>query len=89
MSTVFVCVITVELYIPMLLSLKAKRKQIKSLKDKIQNRFNVSIAEVSRLEDWQHGVLGMSFRCYLDRHTICYRWLQWSYSSRSSLKLGQ
>lgn len=55
-----VCVISVELMIPMSHSLKDKRKQIKSLKDKIRNRFNASVAEIDFLDDWQRSILGVS-----------------------------
>ena len=41
-------------------SLKEKRKQIKSLKERLKNRFNASVAEVGALDDWQRAVLGLS-----------------------------
>jgi len=55
-----VCVISIELLIPMAHSLKEKRKQIKSLKERLKNRFNASVAEVGSLDEWQRAVLGMS-----------------------------
>lgn len=51
---------TIELYIPDANSLKAKRQVLKSLKDKIRAKFNVSIAEVDENELWQKAVLGVS-----------------------------
>lgn len=66
-----ICVISVELFIPMAHSLKEKRKQIKSLKERLKNRFNASVAEVSALDDWQRAVLGISMisndRRYLEK----------------------
>lgn len=51
---------TVELYIASSHSLKDKRRVIKSLTERIKNKFNVSIAEVDRQDNWQHAVLGMA-----------------------------
>lgn len=50
-----------ELLIPGAASLKEKRFVIKSIKTKIQNRFNVSIAEVDHLDKWQRACLGIAF----------------------------
>lgn len=41
-------------------SLKGKRRVIKSLKDRIRGRFNVSVAEVDRLNEWQRATLGIA-----------------------------
>jgi len=41
-------------------SLKEKRFVVKSLKDKIRNKFNVSIAEVDHLDKWQLAGLGIA-----------------------------
>ncbi|MDH5516404.1 MAG: DUF503 domain-containing protein [Gammaproteobacteria bacterium] len=60
LNNALVCVISVELFIPMAHSLKDKRKHIKSLKERLKNRFNASIAEISALDDWQRSVLGIS-----------------------------
>jgi len=49
----------VELYIPESNSLKAKRKVIKSLKDRVRKKFNVAIAEVELQNIWQRAVLGV------------------------------
>lgn len=40
-------------------SLKGKRRVVKSLKDRIRGRFNVSVAEVDRLDEWQRATLGI------------------------------
>ncbi len=50
----------VELRIPGSDSLKAKRRVVKSLKERVQNRFHVAIAEVDRLDDWQRSTLGVA-----------------------------
>ena len=41
-------------------SLKDKRRAIKSVKDKISHRYNVSVAEVAMLDSMRHGVLGVA-----------------------------
>lgn len=66
-----ILLITLELHIPLAHSLKDKRSQIKSLKDRISHRFNVSIAEIDFLDDWQRAMLGIciisSDKSYLDK----------------------
>ncbi|TLY16965.1 MAG: DUF503 domain-containing protein [Nitrospirae bacterium] len=51
---------TVELYIPNGHSLKAKRQVLLSLKDRLRDKFNVSIAEVGEQDLWQKAVLGIA-----------------------------
>jgi hypothetical protein len=41
-------------------SLKDKRRILKSLKDRIRNKFNVSVAEVDAQDRHQLGVLGVA-----------------------------
>jgi uncharacterized protein len=41
-------------------SLKDKRRVVKSLKDRLRNRFNVSVAEVGSLDRWQQAELGVA-----------------------------
>ena len=50
--------LTVDLFIPASQSLKNKRQVLKSLKDKIRSRFNVSVAELDRQDKWQTATLG-------------------------------
>ncbi len=50
----------IELYIPDSGSLKQKRQVIKALKDRIRNRFNVSVAEIDHQELWQRCGLGIA-----------------------------
>jgi uncharacterized protein YlxP (DUF503 family) len=49
-----------ELYIPSALSLKEKRFVLKSIKERIRNKFNVSIAELGENEKWQRSLLGIA-----------------------------
>ena len=49
--------------------LKGKRQVLKSVKDRVRNRFNVSIAEVDDLDAWQRSTLGVA--CVSnDRHLV-------------------
>jgi len=50
----------VELYIPSNQSLKEKRQVLNSIKSRIKNRFNVSIAEIDNLETWQRSTIGIA-----------------------------
>lgn len=51
---------TVELYMPDADSLKAKRQILLSLKDRLRDKFNVSVAEVADQDLWQKAVLGIA-----------------------------
>jgi hypothetical protein len=50
-------VLTLELHIEDSHSLKDKRQVVKSLKDRLRERFNVSVAEIDHLESWQNSVV--------------------------------
>jgi hypothetical protein len=41
-------------------SLKGKRQILRSIKDRVHSRFNVSIAEVGYLEEWQRATLAVA-----------------------------
>lgn len=56
----FVGVGQVELYIPDSESLKSKRFVLKSLKTRIRNKFNVSVAEIENNDKWQRSSLGLA-----------------------------
>ena len=61
----------IDLFLPESRSLKAKRQEIKGLKDRIRNRFNVSVAEVEHQSLWQRATLGLAMvseeKGYVDR----------------------
>ena len=66
-----VLLIKLSLRIPNAHSLKDKRSQVKSLKDRLGNRLNASIAEVDALDNWQQAVIGVCMisndKSYLDK----------------------
>ena len=41
-------------------SLKEKRRTVKSIKDRVRSKFNVSIAEIGGLDKWQRATLGVA-----------------------------
>ncbi|MCZ6802135.1 MAG: DUF503 domain-containing protein [Nitrospirae bacterium] len=53
-------VCTVELYLPDGHSLKSKRQILSSLKARLNNKFNISIAEVGEQDLWQKSTLGIA-----------------------------
>ena len=53
-------VLQLELSIADAMSLKDKRRVIKSLKDRIANDHNVSIAEVGALDEHRRSILGLA-----------------------------
>jgi len=52
-------VITFELRLDESHSLKEKRHYVKSLKDRLRNRFNVSVAEIDYQDLWQRGLVAV------------------------------
>ncbi len=53
-------VLYLDIHVPESGSLKSKRHVLKSLKDRLRNKFNVSVAELGELEKWQRSVLGVA-----------------------------
>ena len=41
-------------------SLKDKRRVVKSIKDRLRGKFNVSVAEIDELDKWQLATLGIA-----------------------------
>jgi uncharacterized protein YlxP (DUF503 family) len=52
--------LTVEISIPHAQSLKDRRQVVRSIKDKLQNGFNVSIAELDDASLWNRATLGVA-----------------------------
>ncbi|HEX7361377.1 MAG TPA: DUF503 domain-containing protein [Bryobacteraceae bacterium] len=50
-------VLTLEIHVEHSHSLKEKRHVVKSLKDRLRERFNVSVAEIDYQDSWQHSVV--------------------------------
>jgi len=58
--SIIVGLCTVELFIPESQSLKDKRQVLLSLKDRLREKFNLSVAEVDGQDLWQKAVLGFA-----------------------------
>lgn len=62
--------LTLELHIEAAQSLKDRRQVVRSLKDKLRNSFNVSVAELDNAELWNRATIGVCSvshsRDYLD-----------------------
>ena len=53
-------VLQLSLFISQANSLKSKRQILKSLKDKIRHKFNVSVAEIDAQDLWQSATLAVA-----------------------------
>ncbi len=58
-ATHHIGILYIRLFIGMAQSLKQKRMLIKGTKDKLKDRFNVSIAEIDCYDKWQIAVLAI------------------------------
>ena len=61
-------VLQIELFIPESNSLKSKRYAIRSLKDRLKNKYNVSVAEIDNTDKWQRASLGIAAVSNESRH---------------------
>lgn len=52
--------LTLELMIYGAGSLKAKRQVVRSLRERIRNKFNVSVAEVGEMDAWQRSTIAVA-----------------------------
>lgn len=52
-------VLTLEIYVEYSRSLKEKRHVVKSLKDRLRDKFNVAVAEIDHLDSWQSAVVAV------------------------------
>ena len=59
---------TVELHLPDVGSLKGKRHALKGLKEKLRQRFELSVAEVDHQDLWQRATLALAYVSGDSRH---------------------
>jgi VCBS repeat-containing protein len=57
MSGPAVAALTLEIHVTYSQSLKDKRQVVKSLKDRLRQKFNIAVAEIDGLESWQRSVV--------------------------------
>ena len=60
MSGARVALGTVEIHLPDVGSLKGKRHALKGLKQKLRQRFEISVAEVDHQDSWQRATLALA-----------------------------
>jgi uncharacterized protein YlxP (DUF503 family) len=68
MSVARVALGMVDLHLPDVDSLKGKRHILKSLKDKVRQRFVVAVAEVDHHDVWQRATLAVASVSHDARH---------------------
>jgi uncharacterized protein YlxP (DUF503 family) len=68
MSVARVALGMVDLHLPDVDSLKGKRHILKSLKDKVRQRFEVAVAEVDHHDVWQRATLAVASVSHDARH---------------------
>jgi hypothetical protein len=56
----WVAVLRVDVLVPGARSLKDKRQVLRSMKERLKNRFDVACAEVGDRQSWNRGSLGLS-----------------------------
>ncbi|NLO89130.1 MAG: DUF503 domain-containing protein [Clostridia bacterium] len=71
MKMVVLGVCTVEVHIPCSNSLKNKRGILKSIIQRMRNKFNVSVCELEKQDLWQMAVLGIA--CISTDKNVLYR----------------
>ncbi len=59
---------TVELHLPDVGSLKDKRHVLKGVKERVRQRFEVSVAEVNHQDSWQRATLAVACVSQDSRH---------------------
>ena len=83
--------LTLVLRLPLCHSLKEKRSVLKSMIARIQNEFNVAIAEVDEQDRWQIAVLGVATVSANGKHaqqqlqTV----IDWIYTNRPDVEMVQ
>lgn len=60
--------LTLELHIPDAHSLKDKRQVLRSLKDRLRQKFNVAVAELDHHDVWQRSIVGVVTLANEEKH---------------------
>jgi hypothetical protein len=55
-----VAVLRIDLHLPYARSLKDKRMALRSLRDRLRKRFNVSVSELEHQDLWQRATIGIA-----------------------------
>ena len=57
---VVIALLTLDIHIPHAHSLKDKRMVVRSLKDRLRSKFNVSVSEVNHQDVWQRAAISVT-----------------------------
>jgi len=68
MANVKIGLCTLDLHLPGIASLKAKRGILKSMLNKLNNRFNVSTSEIDYHDTWQSAQIAITTVSNSNRH---------------------
>ena len=89
---VYLLFVTIEFHIHASDSLKTKRMIVKSLVDRIRNRYNASVAEIAYQNKWQRAVIGVSMlsndRRLLEKYCVGMERLAREYSEIDLLEVS-
>ena len=66
---VVIALLTLDIHIPHAHSLKEKRMVVRSLKDRLRAKFNVSVSEVDHQDLWQRATIAVAV-VGADRHHL-------------------
>lgn len=61
--------LTLQLYLPGCSSLKEKRSRLKPMIIRLQREFNISIAEIEKLDSWHESIIACAFVSNDNGHT--------------------
>lgn len=50
----------IELFVPSSQSLKDKRRVVSALLNRLKHKYNISVAEIEHLEQWQRSTIGFA-----------------------------
>ncbi|MGD8591630.1 MAG: DUF503 domain-containing protein [Gammaproteobacteria bacterium] len=56
----YILFMSIELMVSASNSLKSKRRVIKSITERLRNKFNVSVAEMDYMDLWQRSLIGLT-----------------------------
>lgn len=59
-TNAYILYMTIELMVSASQSLKTKRRVIKSIINRLKNKFNLSVAEIDYMDLWQRSLLGIT-----------------------------
>ena len=59
-QTLHIVLVSIDFLVPHSQSLKMKRREVKSLKERLRSRLNASVAEIDYLDQWQRSLIAVA-----------------------------